>query len=55
MAKPRGDFLTIVALLFAAPVPQGTTPAIHNGNIPATGPYRISSYDPNRGFTMVRN
>jgi len=36
MAKPRGDFLTIVALLFAAPVPQGTTPAIHNGNIPAT-------------------
>jgi peptide/nickel transport system substrate-binding protein len=55
MAKPRGDFLTIVALLFAAPVPAGTTPAIHNGNIPATGPYRISSYDPNRGFTMVRN
>ena len=55
LTKPRGDFLTIVALLFAAPVPAGTTPAIHNGDIPATGPYRISSYDPNRGFTLVRN
>jgi peptide/nickel transport system substrate-binding protein len=55
MAKPRGDFLTILALIFAAPVPAGTTPAIHNGDIPASGPYRISNYDPNRGFTMVRN
>jgi peptide/nickel transport system substrate-binding protein len=55
MAKPRGDFLTILALIFAAPVPAGTTPAIHNGNIPASGPYRIVGYDPNRGFTMLRN
>ena len=55
MAKPRGDFLTILALLFAAPVPAGTTPAIHNGDIPASGPYRIVGYDPNRGFTMLRN
>jgi len=55
LSKPRGDFLTILALLFAAPVPAGTTPAIHNGDIPATGPYRIVGYDPNRGFTMLRN
>jgi peptide/nickel transport system substrate-binding protein len=55
MAKPRGDFLTILALLFAAPVPAGTTPAIHNGDIPASGPYRIVGYDPNRGFTLLRN
>jgi len=55
LSKARGDFLTILALLFAAPVPAGTTPAIHNGNIPATGPYRISNYEPNRGFTLVRN
>ena len=55
LSKPRGDFLTIVALIFAAPVPSGTSAAIHNGDIPATGPYRISNYDPNRGFTMVRN
>jgi peptide/nickel transport system substrate-binding protein len=56
LAKPRGDFLTIVALLFAAPVPAGTPNSDQSTNpIPATGPYRISSYQPNVGFTMVRN
>jgi peptide/nickel transport system substrate-binding protein len=55
LTKPRGDFLTIIGLLFAAPVPSGTPNTIQNGNIPSTGPYRISSYEPNRGFTMVRN
>src|SRR5215510_14275486 len=55
LAKPRGDFLTIVALLFAAPVPASTGPAIQNGSIPGTGPYKFSNYDPNRSFTMVRN
>ena len=55
LTTPRGDFLTIMSLLFAAPVPEGTPNSIQNGNIPATGPYRISSYEPNRGFTMVRN
>jgi peptide/nickel transport system substrate-binding protein len=55
LTTPRGDFLTIMSLLFAAPVPAGTPNSIQNGNIPATGPYRISSYEPNRGFTMVRN
>jgi len=53
--KPRGDFLTILALLFAAPVPGNTDPAIQNGSIPGTGPYKFSNYDPNRSFTMVRN
>jgi len=55
LTRPRGDFLTILALLFAAPVPSGTPTAIQNGNIPASGPYRITNYQPNRGFTMVRN
>jgi len=56
LASPRGDFLTIIALLFAAPVPSGTPPEDQSTNpIPATGPYRIASYDPNRGFTLVRN
>jgi peptide/nickel transport system substrate-binding protein len=55
LATPRGDFLTILALIFAAPVPANTSTAILNGTIPATGPYRITGYDPNRGFTMVRN
>src|SRR5215475_5840917 len=55
LAKPRGDFLTIVALLFAAPVPGNTDPAIQNGSIPGTGPYKFSNYDPNRSFTRVRD
>ena len=55
LAKARGDFLTILALLFAAPVPGNTDPAIQNGSIPGTGPYKFSNYDPNRSFTMVRN
>jgi peptide/nickel transport system substrate-binding protein len=55
LATPRGDFLTILALIFAAPVPANTGTQIQNGTIPGTGPYHFSSYDPNRGFTMVRN
>jgi peptide/nickel transport system substrate-binding protein len=55
LAKPRGDFLTILGLLFAALVPGNTDPAIQNGSIPGTGPYKFSNYDPNRSFTMVRN
>src|SRR4029453_18765301 len=55
LAMPRGDFLTILALLFAAPVPPTTDPSIQNGSIPGTGPYKFSDYDPNRSFTMVRN
>jgi peptide/nickel transport system substrate-binding protein len=55
LATPRGDFLTILALLFAAPVPANTSTAILNGKIPGTGPYRFSAFDANRGFTMVRN
>jgi peptide/nickel transport system substrate-binding protein len=55
LSTPRGDFLTILALIFAAPVPANTSTAILNGTIPGTGPYRFSSFDANRGFTMVRN
>ncbi len=56
LVSPRGDFLTIIALIFAAPVPSGTPVADQSTHpIPSTGPYRITSYDPNRGFTMVRN
>jgi peptide/nickel transport system substrate-binding protein len=55
LTKPRGDFLTILSLIFAAPVPAGTPNSIQNGNIPGTGPYQIVNYEPNRGFSMVRN
>ena len=55
LVSPRGDFLTILALLFAAPVPGNTGPEIQNGSIPGTGPYKFQSYDPNRSFVLVRN
>jgi peptide/nickel transport system substrate-binding protein len=55
LTQPRGDFLTILALVFAAPVPAGTPNAIQNGTIPTLGPYRITNYTPNAGFKMVRN
>ena len=53
---PEGDILYILALEFADIVPSGT-PATDQSThpIPATGPYMIQSYQPNRGFTLVRN
>ena len=55
LSTPRGDFLTILALIFAAPVPASTSTAILNGTIPGTGPYHFTNFDANRGFSMVRN
>jgi len=53
---PEGDILYILALEFAHFVPSGT-PATDQSThpIPATGPYMIQSYVPNRSFTLVRN
>ena len=56
LARPRGDFENILATLFAAPVPQGTPAKDQSTHpIPATGPYMITSYRPNRDFTLARN
>lgn len=56
LKSPQGDFTNILAMEFAAPVPastpakdQSTTPA------PATGPYMIQSFKPNKSFVVVRN
>jgi peptide/nickel transport system substrate-binding protein len=56
LAKAQGDFQNILATIFAAPIPSGT-PAKDQSTtpIPSTGPYMISSYQPNRSITMVRN
>jgi peptide/nickel transport system substrate-binding protein len=53
---PEGDILYILALEFAHVVPSGT-PATDQSThpIPATGPYMLQSYSPNRGFVLVRN
>jgi peptide/nickel transport system substrate-binding protein len=56
LVAPDGEFLQKIAVPHAAILPadtpttdQGTTP------IPGTGPYMISSYDPNTQLKMVRN
>ena len=56
LTSPQGDFSNILATTFAAPVPaatpakdQSTSPA------PATGPYMIQSYKPNKQAIVVRN
>jgi peptide/nickel transport system substrate-binding protein len=53
---PQGDILYILALEFADIVPSGT-PATDQSThpIPATGPYMIQQYQPNRSFVLVRN
>jgi peptide/nickel transport system substrate-binding protein len=54
--QPRGDFLYILAMEFSHFVPCGT-PATDQSThpIPATGPYIVQSYQPNRSITLVRN
>jgi peptide/nickel transport system substrate-binding protein len=56
LEQPRGDFLAILALLFAAPVPAGTSPEDQSTrDLPSSGPYHIVDYTPNQDFTLVRN
>jgi peptide/nickel transport system substrate-binding protein len=56
LTKPRGDFLSVLALLFASPVPPGTPDDDQSTkNLPSTGGYHITDYTPNQGFTLVRN
>ena len=53
---PEGDILYILALEFAAFVPTGTPASDQSTHpIPATGPYVLQDYVPNRSFTLVRN
>jgi peptide/nickel transport system substrate-binding protein len=56
LVKPQGDFENILATIFAAPVPQGTSSKDQSSHpIPSTGPYQIQSYSPNRQAVMIRN
>ena len=56
LTEPRGDFQNILATTFAALVPPGTPPKDQSTHpIPATGPYMIQSYQPNKSFVLVRN
>jgi peptide/nickel transport system substrate-binding protein len=56
LTAPQGDFLNILATMFAAFVPTGTPNKDQSTTpIPALGPYMIQSYSPNRSFVAVRN
>jgi peptide/nickel transport system substrate-binding protein len=56
LTSPRGDFPYILAMEFSHFVPTGTPASDQSTHpIPATGPYLVQSYQPNRGFTVVRN
>ncbi len=56
LAAADSDFLQKLALPFAYVVPAGT-PNVDTGTkpLPATGPYRIKSYLPNKSLQLVRN
>ena len=56
LSKPQGDFLHILAMVFAGFVPPNT-PAKDQSTSPppATGPYMIESFTPNRVAVVVRN
>ena len=53
---PEGDILYILATEFAHVVPSGTPASDQSTHpIPATGPYMVQSYAPNRQIVLVRN
>jgi peptide/nickel transport system substrate-binding protein len=56
LVQPEGDFENILATLYAAPVPGKTSLKDESVTpIPATGPYMIRSYEPNRQIVLARN
>ena len=56
LTEPRGDFENIIATEFATLVPAGTPNKDQSTTpIPATGPYQLTAYEPNRSFTIIRN
>jgi len=56
LKSPQGDFENVLASEFAAPVPA-KAPASDTSThpLPATGPYVIQSYRPNKQIVEVRN
>jgi peptide/nickel transport system substrate-binding protein len=56
IAKPDAEFLDKLSLPHAVVVPADTPMEdIGSNPIPATGPYMIATYDPNKGMTLARN
>jgi peptide/nickel transport system substrate-binding protein len=56
LTKPQGDFLHILAMVFAGVVPKGTPASDQSTKlIPASGPYMVESYAPNETIVIARN
>jgi peptide/nickel transport system substrate-binding protein len=56
LVKPRGTFENEIALMFAAPVPQGTPNEDLSANPPpGTGPYMLVNVKPGQGWEYERN
>lgn len=56
LTKPQGDFLHILAMVFAGVVPTGTPASDQSTKkIPSTGPYVVESYTPNQQIVIARN
>jgi len=56
LEKPRGTFENELALMFAAPVPQGTPNEDLSANPPpGTGPYKLINVHPGQGWEYERN
>jgi len=56
LSAPDGSFNNVLAMMFAAPVPQDTPfKNMTKDPPPGTGPYMITSSVPNREFVMEKN
>lgn len=56
LEEPRGTFENELALMFAAPVPQGTPNEDLSANPPpGTGPYKLINVKPGQGWEYERN
>jgi peptide/nickel transport system substrate-binding protein len=56
LKTPQGDFANVLASEFAAPVPASASASDTSTHpLPATGPYVIQSYAPNKQIVEVRN
>jgi peptide/nickel transport system substrate-binding protein len=56
LESPQGDFANVLASEFAAPVPANAPSSDTSTHpLPATGPYMIQSYQPNKQIVEVRN
>jgi ABC-type dipeptide transport system, periplasmic component len=56
LRAPDPDFLYLLAMPFAFPVPEASPDVLARGDtFPATGPYMVDTYKPGKEIVLVRN